>query len=25
VFVNDVERFGVFGPDWVRRFFSNKA
>ena len=22
VFVVDVERFGKFGPDWVRRFFS---
>ncbi len=25
VFVNDVERFGVFEPDWVRRFFNNEA
>ncbi len=25
VFVKDVERFGVFGPDWVRRFFNNEA
>jgi hypothetical protein len=22
VFVKDVERFGKFSPEWVRRFFS---
>jgi hypothetical protein len=25
VFVRDVERFGSFGPDWVRRFFDGEV
>jgi hypothetical protein len=25
VFVRDTERFGVFGPEWVRRFFGSEV